>query len=322
LIISGRFVFFDLIVGVFKTSRNDQKLVDSQQKADEIRETVRNEQKKEQESSDEWNKIGKSLDTRETQKRILADNLKLKQYVAQAAIRQKEMERMSEKMKNHDFDKVDREKRKINEHVSQLEREQSERTGRLGEVVKRIEDVTAELNEKRLKSACKMFREKQNEKFAREQAAKDLNVLYGVVDKSVMTYHQERMKGINQIIKDLWRATYKGNDIDYIEIKNDAQETMQGADKRRSYNYRVVMMKNDSELEMRGRCSAGQKVLASLIIRLSLAETFSANCGVIALDEPTTNLDQENISSLADALSNLVDSRRNSNFQARIFRNY
>jgi hypothetical protein len=60
----------------------------------------------------------------------------------------------------------------------------------LGEVVKRIEDVTAELNEKRLKSACKMFREKQNEKFAREQAAKDLNVLYGVVDKSVMTYHQ------------------------------------------------------------------------------------------------------------------------------------
>ena len=50
--------------------------------------------------------------------------------------------------------------------------------------------MTAELNEKRLKSACKMFREKQNEKFAREQAAKDLNVLYGVVDKSVMTYHQ------------------------------------------------------------------------------------------------------------------------------------
>ena len=50
--------------------------------------------------------------------------------------------------------------------------------------------MTAELNEKRLKSACKMFREKQNEKFAREQAAKDLNILYGVVDKSVMTYHQ------------------------------------------------------------------------------------------------------------------------------------
>ena len=72
------------------------------------------------------------METRESKKRILDDNLKLKQYEVQAAIRQKEMERMSEKMKNHDFDKVDREKRKINEHVSQLEREQSERTGRLG----------------------------------------------------------------------------------------------------------------------------------------------------------------------------------------------
>ena len=51
--------------------------------------------------------------------------------------------------------------------------------------------------------------------------------------------------------------------------------------------------------EMRGRCSAGQKVLACLIIRLSLAETFCLNCGILALDEPTTNLDAPNADSLA-----------------------
>lgn len=44
------------------------------------------------------------------------------------------------------------------------------------------------------------------------------------------------------------------------------------------------------------------KVLASLIIRLALAETFCLNCGILALDEPTTNLDRENIESLAFAL--------------------
>ena len=43
-------------------------------------------------------------------------------------------------------------------------------------------------------------------------------------------------------------------------------------------------------------------MLASLIIRLALAETFCLNCGVFALDEPTTNLDRENIESLAYAL--------------------
>ena len=52
------------------------------------------------------------------------------------------------------------------------------------------------------------------------------------------------------------------------------------------------MIKNEAEMEMRGRCSAGQKVLASLVIRLALAQTFSANCSIIALDEPTTNLDR------------------------------
>ena len=51
------------------------------------------------------------------------------------------------------------------------------------------------------------------------------------------------------------------------------------------------MFSGGAELEMRGRCSAGQKVLACLIIRLALAETFCLNCGILALDEPTTNLD-------------------------------
>lgn len=88
------------------------------------------------------------------------------------------------------------------------------------------------------------------------------------------------------------------------------------------------MQTGDTELEMRGRCSAGQKVralkqtryplclwsflekicasfvqvLASLIIRLALAETFCLNCGILALDEPTTNLDAPNSESLAAAL--------------------
>ena len=49
------------------------------------------------------------------------------------------------------------------------------------------------MNEKRLKSAVKNFREKQNEKWCKEQAAKDLVVMYGVVDKSVMTYHKGKI---------------------------------------------------------------------------------------------------------------------------------
>lgn len=111
------------------------------------------------------------------------------------------------------------------------------------------------------------------------------------------------------LIREYWRSIYRGNDIDYVEIKTE--ESSSGTDNRRSYNYRVVQSKNLVELDMRGRCSAGQRVLACLIIRIALAETFSANCGVLALDEPTTNLDRANIISLCEVLTRVIDERRN-----------
>jgi len=107
--------------------------------------------------------------------------------------------------------------------------------------------------------------------------------------------------------------TYKGEDINSIEIVS-GQEA--GSRAQKSYNYRVVMTKGSSELDMRGRCSAGQRVLASIVIRLALAETFGVNCGCIALDEPTVNLDSKNKKGLAVALAQIVASRsQQRNFQ-------
>lgn len=58
------------------------------------------------------------------------------------------------------------------------------------------------------------------------------------------------------------------------------------------------------------------QVLACLIIRLALAETFCVNCGILALDEPTTNLDEKNSESLAKALVRLMEARKkNKSFQ-------
>jgi DNA repair protein RAD50 len=137
-----------------------------------------------------------------------------------------------------------------------------------------------------------------------------------------MRFHSMKMAEINDTIADLWTKTYQGTgatpslplvwssltfasdppaDIDKIMIKSDAEGKISGT--KASYNYRVVMFKDTTEMDMRGRCSAGQKVLASIIIRLARAESFGVNCGIMALDEPTTNLDHDNILALAAALS-------------------
>ncbi|RKP24015.1 P-loop containing nucleoside triphosphate hydrolase protein, partial [Syncephalis pseudoplumigaleata] len=145
-----------------------------------------------------------------------------------------------------------------------------------------------------------------------ELAVKDMETYCKALDQAIMRYHSAKMKEGNKMNGELWINTSQGNDIDTIEIRSD-HEASRG---NRSYNYRVVMLKGNTELDMRGRCSAGQKVLTSLIIRLALAESFCLDCGIIALDEPTTNLDRENIESLAESLATIVRTRRKQqNFQ-------
>ena len=85
------------------------------------------------------------------------------------------------------------------------------------------------------------------------------------------------MKEINRQLADFWKMTYRGNDIEAIEIQSDQEKDNKSAAsaRLRSYNYRIVLKTyDDTELDMRGRCSAGQRVLSSIIIRLALAETF------------------------------------------------
>ncbi|EGG01897.1 uncharacterized protein MELLADRAFT_49933 [Melampsora larici-populina 98AG31] len=145
-----------------------------------------------------------------------------------------------------------------------------------------------------------------------EIANQDLDKYAKALDQAIMKYHSHKMAEINDTIQTLWQKTYQGTDIDKILIKSENEN----AKSNRSYNYRVVMLKDQVEMDMRGRCSAGQKVLASIIIRLALAESFGTNCGILALDEPTTNLDKDNINALANALSEIIKERRDqANFQ-------
>ncbi|VDL96033.1 unnamed protein product [Schistocephalus solidus] len=164
--------------------------------------------------------------------------------------------------------------------------------------------------------------------------------------KSIKSYAISGERPIVEMVLFLFPLRLLTLYIDYIEICSEEEpfsaSGANAAKQRRTYNYRVVMVKassasmasgsqrlggnsrsnksarisSEARLDMRGRCSAGQKVLASLVIRLALAEVFCLQCGVLALDEPTTNLDRENIESLAYALTEIIKTRSGQrNFQ-------
>lgn len=68
----------------------------------------------------------------------------------------------------------------------------------------------------------------------------------------------QQIEEINKIIRELWTRTYQGNDIEEIAIVS-GEDAPGGGRATRSYNYRVVMKKGQTLLDMRGRCSAGQR---------------------------------------------------------------
>lgn len=166
--------------------------------------------------------------------------------------------------------------------------------------------------EKWYKSAAQDYRKAHIEVETTKAACEDLARYGSALEQAILKFHTLKMDEINKIIDELWRNAYQGTDVDTVRIRSDNE----GGARNRTYNYRVVMVKRDNEMDMRGRCSAGQKVLASIVIRLALAECFGTNCGLIALDEPTTNLDQQNIKGLAESLSQIIQIRRKqANFQ-------
>lgn len=236
--------------------------------------------------------------------------LKEKNDELDAAIKAKEAEMAA--LPN--ADSVDREIREIEKRVSAFKLEIAQANGSLDTVESRVKNTKKDLQNEKYRKVDDEHRKKLVECKTTHLAVKDLDNYYKALDRALMKFHSSKMESINKSIKELWNRTYKGPDIDGIEIHSEHEgETAAGA---RKQSYRVIMTKGDTRLDMRGRCSAGQKVLASLVIRLALAESFCINCGILALDEPTTNLDTANIESFAQAINEIVKARKQqANFQ-------
>ncbi|CAM4599935.1 DNA repair protein RAD50 [Caretta caretta] len=283
---------------------------------DEVKTQLSDCEKQKEKINKEMGTIRQDIDTQKIQERWLEDNLTLRKRNEELKEVEEERKQNLKEMGEMKVPQLKNERQRLEEKIEDLKRNHSLALGRQHGFEEEIIRFKKELRESQFKDAEEKYREMMIVMRTTELVNRDLDMYYKALDKAIMTFHSMKMEEINKIIRDLWRSTYRGQDIEYIEIRSDADENVSASDKRRSYNYRVVMIKGDTALDMRGRCSAGQKVLASLIIRLALAETFCLNCGILALDEPTTNLDRENIESLAHALVEIIKSRsQQRNFQ-------
>lgn len=257
------------------------------------------------------NRLKQDIDNGDRKKKNISDNLNYRKNLRMLDVLRREIADLESRNADEDYERLVAEARSYESHYNKL---LAERGSIMGSMKTKDEELERLLKEWEMdyKDAARKYRESHIKVETTKAAIEDLGRYSAALDKAVMQYHSLKMEEINRIAGELWQSTYQGTDIDTILIRSDA-ETSTG---KRNYNYRLCMVKQDAEMDMRGRCSAGQKVLASIIIRLALAESFGVNCGLIALDEPTTNLDRDNIKSLAESLHAIIKARQaQSNFQ-------
>lgn len=264
---------------------------------------IEEQRRRAQESWDCYHREREAANDLDMRLKTLDENRKL-------SVTRNKLHELEERCDSAVFERLDKLKASYGELDARRQEMRSRRAALAGEKVQ-LDRQSAELAQE-LETAFGGCDAKHSSAFAEvkvmEAALCDVEAGIAAIDKSTVDFHSKKLEEINTVLRDLWTSTYRGNDIDYIEIQADTSDT-------RSYSYRVCMVKNGCELDMRSRSSAGQKVVASILIRLALAETFTGNCSFMALDEPTTNLDQENIESLAATLTSLIERKRESRFQ-------
>ncbi|PHH63300.1 hypothetical protein CDD81_6074 [Ophiocordyceps australis] len=199
------------------------------------------------------------LDNADRSKKNIGDNINYRRHERTLEVLRREIDDLERRDAHDDYQRLQHEARALENRANRL---LAERGSVMGSMKTKDEELGRLLGEWEL-----------DYKEARQRYRESHIRCGGAVDRAVMHFHALKMADVNRIADELWRATYQGTDIDTICIRSDAEAKTGG---RRSYNYRLCM------------------VLASIIVRLALAESFGLSCGLVALDEPTTNLDREN----------------------------
>lgn len=261
------------------------------------------------------NRLAKIVDDQELQRKNLEDNIKIIQSQQKVNELEKELAAIEEEKECVDGrESLGEDQERLRKRNDELIARKARLEGKRGVIVDTIRGLKRKLSQSEYKDVEEDFRIASIKQDTTEMAVKDIDKYHSALDQALQRYHSIKITQINTIIRDLWTLTYKGEDIRNIEIVSGKDA---GGRSSRSYNYRVVMSKGSGTMmDMRGRCSAGQRVLASIVIRLALAETFCIKFGCISLDEPTVNLDYKNKKGLAMALAQIIASRsQQSNFQ-------
>lgn len=266
-------------IGAYSESSRPSELDQISSKVAKILARIESKKAEIQKLEPDLHSVKRAVDDQERHKKQLKQNIDILVAEQRMEVLQKEIEELEEQRKSIEgYETAEKEYNSAKDSKEELLQKKAMCDGRFSSHVEQIRAMKRKLASSEYKNVHEQFRVAMIKHETTKIAAADLKKYGNALDKALLQFHGVKIKEINKIIRELWIMTYKGEDISNIEIVS-GQEA--GSKAAKSYNYRVVMSKGGSKMDMRGRCSAGQRVLASIVIRLALAETFGVNCGKI-----------------------------------------
>jgi DNA repair protein RAD50 len=98
----------------------------------------------------------------------------------------------------------------------------AESQGRVKNHREAMSECARELNDPELRGVDVALSKQVLELKTFEMTASDLDRYHGALDRALMAFHASKMSDINKVVRELWQRTYRGQDIDYIQIRSDA----------------------------------------------------------------------------------------------------
>lgn len=101
---------------------------------------------------------------------------------------------------------------------------------------------------------------------------------------------EELIESINEALSTIWKKVYPYSDYDLIKLVPSEND------------YELMFKYNNDYISVDGIGSGGERALACLALRIAFAMVLTPNLSWLILDEPTHNLDEEAVSTLAETL--------------------
>ena len=212
------------------------------QQINELDEQIKLKRTEKSAKEEKLNKFREFLANARDEERDLSDNLDYLACKEKIVELRKELEEQESKLGAKDKTDLLKQKERLEKDYVKLRTRIEIEENEIKKLNTEVDELTIELTHEKFNKIELKSQDKKIELHAETIICEDLNKYYSALDKSVLTYHANKMKEINQLIFKFWKQTYRGKDIDTIRIISE-EECASDADKRKSYNYRVVMIK-------------------------------------------------------------------------------